>query len=492
MNALKTSPRGERADGRPRVLSMKLILSAMTALMVAGAVMVVGMVSERSSRSLLRQETEARLVLEARNLAMASVGPLLGQFPELALCPLVREMHDRRKDLALVVVLDHEGRVAGHSDPHALGNTFTSLGAFLPENTQTPLRPDEEFRGNADLFVACAPVLHANGARLGTVVVGQRRDYLIAAQRAMRRQELGLAALLALGGGIIAVGLMRRLLRPIDVLRRGLERIGRGELDEPIRLRDRTELGQLAHTVNEMSGQLATSRREAAAKEREIVDTQAELIKTLGLVVEGRSHETANHTVRVGHAAALLARLAGLGDEKAELLRNAAPMHDVGKIGIPDAILNKPGRYEPAEFAVMKAHAELGFSILNHSERPLLKAAAIVAHEHHEKWDGSGYPRGLRGEQIHVYGRIVAIADVFDALTCHRVYRRAMDPRSALALMREGRGAHFDPSLFDIFEKHLDQFIALQERYADEPAPIVPAATICLDAPTPALQVSLT
>ena len=148
----------------------------------------------------------------------------------------------------------------------------------------------------------------------------------------------------------------------------------------------------------------------------EIEESQREVLFTLGAIGESRSRETFNHVKRVAEYSKLIALKLGLDSKSAELLKMASPMHDIGKVGIPDAILNKPGKLTADEFEIMKTHAVLGYEMLNVSTRPLLKAAAIVAHEHHEKFDGTGYPRGLKGKDIHVYGRITAIADVFDAL----------------------------------------------------------------------------
>ncbi len=193
---------------------------------------------------------------------------------------------------------------------------------------------------------------------------------------------------------------------------------------------------------------------------REIIDTQKEVIHTLGEVVESRSQETANHVKRVGWHSYLLGRLAGLSEQEAKLLRMAAPLHDVGKIGIPDAILNKPGKLTDREREIMQTHAEIGYMILGNSTRPVFKAASIVAHEHHEKWDGSGYPRGLAGEDIHIYGRIVGLVDVFDALGHERVYKPAMPLEKCLEIIRSESGRHFEPRLVDLFLEHLDKFLA--------------------------------
>jgi len=196
---------------------------------------------------------------------------------------------------------------------------------------------------------------------------------------------------------------------------------------------------------------------------REIIDTQREVIHTLGEVVESRSQETANHVKRVGRHSYLLALLAGLDEREASLLRMAAPLHDVGKIGIPDAILNKPGKLTDRERQIMQTHAEIGYMILGNSMRPVFKAASIVSHEHHERWDGGGYPQGLAGEDIHIYGRIVGLVDVFDALRHERVYKPALPLDECVGIIREESGRHFDPHLVDLFLDHLDAFTAEDE-----------------------------
>ena len=199
----------------------------------------------------------------------------------------------------------------------------------------------------------------------------------------------------------------------------------------------------------------------------EVIETQKEIIQTLGEVVETRSQETANHVLRVGKMAHLLALKAGLNSEAAGILRMAAPMHDVGKVGIPDAILNKPGKLTADEYRIMQTHASIGAEILGKSERPLLRAAATVAGQHHEKWDGTGYPQGLMGDGIHVFGRITALVDVFDAMASRRVYREAMDLGEVLQVIRDGRGTHFDPELTDLFLGHLTEFVGIIRAHPD-------------------------
>ncbi len=201
----------------------------------------------------------------------------------------------------------------------------------------------------------------------------------------------------------------------------------------------------------------------------EIINTQKELLYRMGEIGETRSQETGNHVKRVAEYSRQLALLVGLNQETAQLLKMASPMHDIGKVAIPDRVLMKPGKLDAEEWEIMKTHASIGYELLRHSERPILQAAAIVAGQHHEKWDGSGYPNGFSGEDIHIYGRITALADVFDALASERVYKKAWPLDEILALIREQRGKHFDPQLVDLFLKNLDTFIAIRDQYRDEP-----------------------
>ena len=201
--------------------------------------------------------------------------------------------------------------------------------------------------------------------------------------------------------------------------------------------------------------------------QEEIESTEGELIYTLGAAAEARSKETSNHIRRVAHYSKLLALMVGMDDKEAELLFQASPMHDIGKLAIPDDILKKPGKLTSHEWDVMRTHSELGYEILASATRPILKAAATVAYEHHEKWDGSGYPRGLKGEEIHIYGRISSVADVFDALGSDRVYKKAWELEKILELFKDERGKHFDPQLVDLLLENIDKFMVINKQFKD-------------------------
>lgn len=199
---------------------------------------------------------------------------------------------------------------------------------------------------------------------------------------------------------------------------------------------------------------------------QEIEGTQKEIIYTLGQLAEMRSLETGNHVHRVAEYSRLLAEKYGLGSREVEMIRLASSMHDVGKVAIPDAILNKTGPLTPTEFEVMKTHTIRAQEMLGLSDREVIKTAIIIALQHHEKYDGTGYPKGLRGEDIHISARITALADVFDALGNDRAYRQAWEMDAILDLIRAERGAHFDPVLVDLFFENLDAILAIRNSLA--------------------------
>lgn len=198
-------------------------------------------------------------------------------------------------------------------------------------------------------------------------------------------------------------------------------------------------------------------------------EAEFEISVRLGRAAESRDPETGGHIKRMSHYSKLLGELYGLSKEESELLLYAAPLHDIGKIAIADAVLLKPGKFTDEEFAVMKTHTQLGADMLEGADSyPVLHAGRVIALEHHEKWDGTGYPNRLKGEEISLFARIVTIADVFDALSSKRCYKSAMPLEKVLAIMKEESARHFDPSLLTLFLENLEQFLALKKQYSDE------------------------
>jgi response regulator RpfG family c-di-GMP phosphodiesterase len=233
--------------------------------------------------------------------------------------------------------------------------------------------------------------------------------------------------------------------------------------DEDLTLHDRNLIELYSRNVlttiqsTLASNKILEKQIEINNKNVEIIETQSELVMKLGEVVEYKSKETANHTNRVAEMAVIIAEEIGLSIEECELLRFSAPMHDVGKIGIEDKLLNKPGKLTPEEYEIIKSHSTIGYELFKSSKRELLNSCAIVSLHHHERWDGKGYPNGLKGEEIHLFGRIVALVDVFDALTHDRVYKPAWTVEAAKKYIASERGLRFDPEIVDAFMRSLSR-----------------------------------
>lgn len=201
----------------------------------------------------------------------------------------------------------------------------------------------------------------------------------------------------------------------------------------------------------------------------ELRRTRLQVIQRLGRAAEYKDNETGLHVIRMSHYAQVLALAAGKSDSWAEQLLLAAPMHDIGKIGIPDAVLQKPGKLTDEEMQIMRRHPLIGAEIIGESDSGLLQMAQQVALYHHEKWDGSGYPYGLAAEAIPLEGRIVALADVFDALTSVRPYKKAWSVEEAMAHIHAQSGLHFDPTLVQLFAAQLPQLLQIKQQWAEQP-----------------------
>ena len=232
----------------------------------------------------------------------------------------------------------------------------------------------------------------------------------------------------------------------------------------------RSVLGDLEREIGARTAELHSSLQALDQTAAALDRSHEEALRRLACAAEFRDPETAHHLERMSRYSAVLARAAGLSEAECELLRLASPMHDVGKIGIPDEILLKEGVFTPEDRRIMADHPRIGYELLTGSGSPLLDLAATVALTHHERVDGSGYPNGLRGDDIPVAGRIVAITDVFDALTSKRRYKRAMSLVEARELMLSERGAHFDADLLDLFFDHVDEIMQIKAAWAESSA----------------------
>jgi putative two-component system response regulator len=213
---------------------------------------------------------------------------------------------------------------------------------------------------------------------------------------------------------------------------------------------------------------LRKALEQMAEAQRLAYKAQLETVERLAMLAEYKDKVTGRHIVRMSEYCAVIARGLGLPAEEVELILHASRMHDVGKIAMPDAILRKPSSLDPEEWTVMRRHSEIGGAILDNSTSQILQAGRVIALNHHERWDGTGYPSGLSGSDIPLWGRICAVADVFDAVTSERPYKPAFPNEEALELLHHGRGKHFDPRVVDVFFESLDEILTIQERFKDE------------------------
>ena len=260
---------------------------------------------------------------------------------------------------------------------------------------------------------------------------------------------------------------------------KALEKGARDYISKPF---DRIELMTRIHNMLEvrllnraMKNQNQLLEQKVKERTRELEETRLEVIRRLGMAAEYRDDVTGNHILRMSKYAQVLARAAGMSEKEAEMLLNASPMHDIGKIGIPDRILLKPGKLDAEEWETMKSHVDIGVKILSGHDSALMVMAREIAQCHHEKWDGSGYPGGLQGEAIPLTARIVALSDVFDALTTERPYKKAWSVEDAMQYIRDNAGKHFDPSLVKILEQVLPQILEIRQLYNDHKQPLVNA-----------------
>lgn len=245
-----------------------------------------------------------------------------------------------------------------------------------------------------------------------------------------------------------------------DFLNKPFDRI-----ETAARIRNLIELRQL---YLQKARHAAELELKVAERTRELRDTQQEIIHRLGHAAEYKDNETGNHIIRMSLYARVLARRAGLSELEQEMVTRAAPMHDIGKIGIPDRILLKPGPLTADEWHVMRTHAEIGADLLSGSSSPLIQLAQTIALTHHERWDGNGYPRKLAGTDIPLVGRIVAVADVFDALTSVRPYKRAWTVEESKVEMLSGAGRHFDPELVSLFFSDMAEILDIRQNYRED------------------------
>lgn len=372
-----------------------------------------------------------------------------------------------RSETELIAVLDDEGdsvmriRLAGPSPgssavSSAPGTEQLAAGWFTRELFGEPR-------------VGVAFMLEPFG---WTVAVTELSDAFFSDVRNIQRTHLGILVAAAVVMTVFLSVFIGHVTRPVERLTATIGRIAEtNDLTQRARIESDDEIGILAETFNTMIGTLQRNYRQVEAtslsekQSRQIaVEREIETLYLLGRVSDFRDERTGEHLKRIGNLSALFSKLLGQGEDQQRHMRYSSPLHDIGKIGIPDSILHKRGPLTSEEFETMKRHTILGYELLKDARSSYLVEGASIALTHHEKWDGTGYPNGLAGAAIPLSGRIVSVVDVFDALISERPYKEAWSPDRARELIATERGKHFDPELVDLFLSHYSEFLALLER----------------------------
>ncbi|MFW5690138.1 MAG: HD domain-containing phosphohydrolase [Spirochaetota bacterium] len=313
------------------------------------------------------------------------------------------------------------------------------------------------------------------GAELAFYVATSRTEFFREQERLTIHNTVALG-LLAVIGGIAMTALIRSMLQPLSDVAGAMREVAvTKDFSRRAVVRHPDEIGLLAIEFNRMTGELGTAYtrvKEIAEREQrlrtEVTARERETLEVMGRATEYKDPETSRHIVRVGTYASIIARAMGLSEEDQDLIRNAAPLHDVGKLGIPDSILLKPGPLTPEEYRRMEEHTLIAYEILRESQSKYLQAGAVIALSHHEHYNGGGYPHGTRGEEIPIFGRIVGLADVFDALISRRPYKEPWQLERAIEEIEAERGARFDPAVVDAFRSVIDELKEIVLRHQDD------------------------
>jgi putative nucleotidyltransferase with HDIG domain len=366
----------------------------------------------------------------------------------LGLDAIVFKIKSSNPDIESIAILDPQGKTLVHNEVGRAGKLFAPLdGPVIREDPEgTRIR---EVRGpTGPLLEVRSPIVFM-GKDLGSVVLSVNKSVLFAAQAEARRTIVLIFVVILVVGVASSIFLTHYLTRPIQELSSGVLELKEGKRSQPLRIYSRDELGRLTMSFNEMMALITTQRNELGKYSRDLEEAYVSTVQVLAAAIDARDHYTLGHSTRVAGLSVRIGEELGLGKNELEDLQIACLFHDVGKIKIPDSILLKKGKLNPAERVEMMKHSEYGAEILGKASS-LVRYIPAVRH-HHERHDGNGYPGGLRGDEIPLHAGIMAISDVFDAMTSDRPYRDAIQIEHTLKEMRDLAGKHFRPALLDAF-----------------------------------------
>lgn len=388
------------------------------------------------------------------------IGVLILTFKENYISDICRELYIGEK--ADVFILDQQGVVISSSDTRKI-----QKGTLYPVGTlRTKINETYANSGNIksfllDIWGKKNLVIFDKMEDQGWNIVGTiPYQYIQAESNKLLVNIIKIGLICLVVSILFAFVISTSISVPLNRLKNLMNSAKRGKLNVTLLDYNQDEISEMGSSFNDMMESIRTLMAEN-------VETQKEIAYKLGEAIELRSRETGNHIKRVAYYSRLLAIKFGFSEDEADMIKIAATLHDIGKISIPDKILLKPGRLTPDEFESMKRHTRVGYNILSNSNKALLKIASIIALEHHERYDGKGYPDGITGDQINVYSKIVTLSDVFDALGTERVYKKKWEFDEIIKYIREERGKQFDPVMVDLFLENLDEIKAIQEALRD-------------------------
>jgi len=407
-----------------------------------------------------------RVIQTAESLGRSiapSAGFLMGAKDLLGLDYMVYQIRKTNPDIKGIGILGPDRDIIVHSDIKERGRKMEPAGGELLRKSEDGTSVRKISGAPGSLIEIESPIVFMN-KNLGSVVLSVDWSVLLTAQGEARGKVIGLFAVILALGAISSIFLSSSLTKPIKELSSGVEYLKRGKMSKPLRIFSTDELGRLTASFNEMSGLITSQRDRLARNAQELEEAYVSTVRVVAAAIDARDSYTLGHSTRVSDLAVALAKEVGLTGQELDDMEIACLFHDVGKIKIPDAILHKTGRLDPAEWKEMRRHPEYGADILG--KAPSLRRFIPAVRHHHEWYDGSGYPDGLSREGIPREAAIISLADAYDAMTSDRPYRAAMTKEKALSTIREFSGKQFSPELTPIFLEIVEK--------TDEPAVMAP------------------
>ena len=459
-------PKEEKGPAMPgrfsrRGMSIRVKLTGLTMLIIALITTGSSIVAIRS----MDQELLDSLIKRGTSIALSAsipAGYSILTDDRLALDNLAAKIEASQEDIGYLAILDKNNRVLGHNKLAATGSLFEeTLGPPLEQGTGFTMHRTERYGLSSYEF---RTPIQFGGSQIGNIIVGLSTSSLVSA-KATARQQILLVSIGVLAFGALCTFLLSRIITtPIERMKAGVSEITAGNYDIQIKTSSRDELGELTRSFNKMTRVIMSQKKHLQNYASNLEESYLSTVKILATALDARDNYTLGHSARVARLSLLIGQRLGLSSADLKELEMACFLHDIGKIYIPDVIINKPEPLDRKEYLLIKKHPEQGAEVLRLSES-LHKYIPVVLH-HHEWYNGNGYPHGLKGKDIHIFAQIVAIADAYDALTTSRPYRSGCSREQAVAEIIHFRGSQFNPELTDIFLDALNDYADDQSLFA--------------------------